>query len=481
MDPSPQQLKPSVKPASVLASRLYRKRKREQPQSIRKRRSLAELEALAAKPCAELTAREKASVRAHRWEIKHKRINIAAGLFDDEAVLQAAELAAAVCVQLEIQAADPIRSAEEPIQPPAAVTSDAESMLTAEPAADVPPDAELIRLADDAEPMEFDARPFEDDEPIHIAKEQALSPAPPMSEAAAAAPVDPAPHVALPKKSVIDRQYALVCENAVPWALYFLLQMLYGLYRSERTQLVLSRGEDTDHLVKRSSNKKQAENRRMVRSVTRAAAASSSSSPPEQVRADYSTGYAGARQASFHRVLAYLGYSTPENLRLKSESHFLDIGSGVGHCAMHACIAAGAAATRIEVVTSRHEEAKWIWRELRHCEPAASLVGIQNRLSLVHGNIVDDQHHQLIDEATHVWMFDPVFNPVTHEELLPLLARGHPRVVVTCLSPYNLNERWRGTGESMRAFQELDCTLKVDTDGGQSFRVYAYRTQDPDS
>ena len=71
------------------------------------------------------------------------------------------------------------------------------------------------------------------------------------------------------------------------------------------------------------------------------------------------------------------------------------------------------------------------------------------------------------------------FNPRTHEDLLPLLVKGHQRVVVTCLSPSKLNNLWRGAGDSADAFKELGCRIKVETDGNQSFRVYAYRTQDP--
>ena len=63
---------------NALACRLHRKRKSEDPQSIRKRRTAAELAALELKPLAERTSQEKAAVRAHRWERKQKEQRLAA-------------------------------------------------------------------------------------------------------------------------------------------------------------------------------------------------------------------------------------------------------------------------------------------------------------------------------------------------------------------------------------------------------------------
>jgi hypothetical protein len=462
--------------ANAIASRLYRQRRRLDPLSIRQRYTATELAALALKPHAELTSREKRALRNHRYEQK-------------VAILAAAELAASFV-------APPKSIADEPVQ-------------AAEPAAASP-----IGIADEVQPMEFDdecgaARPFGDDEPMGIAADpiaaEPIAAEPRAAEPIAAAPIAPTTEpIAAP---IAQTTFALCadppalrrlkwrdlavlhqqqCAHAAQSGREVLMRELYRLMRAERTQLVLSRGEDTDHIIRRSSIASATPARRTTRSHTEAATATAtaSSAPSSSLPSEpnkYSIGYAGAGQASFQRVLDFLCSGVPGELQLTKESQFLDIGSGAGHCVMHARIATQANVTGIEVVKARYREAVVIWKHLRATAQFSHIHPKDNGVAFVHGNIVEDEHRHLIDRATHIWMFDPVFHPETHEGLLPLLAQGHTRVVVTCLAPGKLNERWRGPGDSTRAFQELGCTVRVDTDGGQSFRVYTYRTQDPDA
>lgn len=279
---------------------------------------------------------------------------------------------------------------------------------------------------------------------------------------------------------------------------------LYSRLRKESTSLITGQGEDTQDLpnkrrsqqTQRFGGKETATPRAATTAVAAAvaAAAAASANACSVPKPRYSIGYAGARQTSFHRLLSFLmsDAAVEESLRLTSASSFLDIGSGLGQCVLHAKLVSNArSCVGLEVVAARHQAAVAL---LQHVRSSASSfpdlylpdAADQQRQTLqsgldiqfIQGDIVHSQHRPLLDAASHIYMFDRVFMPDTHALLLPLLCRGppRPRIMVSCLDACKLQQRWQCEESPVAAshFVRLG-QVQLETDGDQSFPVYVYR------
>jgi hypothetical protein len=202
----------------------------------------------------------------------------------------------------------------------------------------------------------------------------------------------------------------------------------------------------------------------------------------------YSIGYAGAQQASFDRLLRMLMHSPtiPPALRLSASSTFLDIGSGVGQCVLHAALLSKAqSCIGIEVVQARHHAAARLLHQLQQVSEFPSLrsgsVEVAPRIQFVVGNAACPEFHPYLFDASHIYLFDKAFMEDTHHALLPLLCRGpKERIVVSCLPPSKLQQRWDGGAhqvnhDASKHFVQLD-RITLNTDGNQSFEVSIYRT-----
>jgi hypothetical protein len=185
----------------------------------------------------------------------------------------------------------------------------------------------------------------------------------------------------------------------------------------------------------------------------------------------------------------------PPALRLSASSTFLDIGSGVGQCVLHAALLSKAqSCIGIEVVQARHHAAERLLHQL-HQDPAGfpsfrrfdDLEGrssanlLTPEIQFVVGNAVKPEFQRYLLAASHIYLFDKAFMEDTHCALLPLLCRGpKERIVVSGLSLSKLQQCWDVGNHKLNShasthFSLLD-RITLHTDGNQSFEVYIYRT-----
>lgn len=197
---------------------------------------------------------------------------------------------------------------------------------------------------------------------------------------------------------------------------------------------------------------------------TASAAVSSLSSSSSFV--PYSIGYATARPMSIHDLLLHCT-TLPAPLCLGPSSTFLDIGSGIGQVVLHTQILVRPKlCIGIEIVKARHEVAVKLKRRL---DAKLALQGSESQLFF--GDIAQLDKHLLISQATHIYMFDYVFNEATSEVIFPLISTSPtdvPRVIITCKGPEH------------RLVKEANlCVLHsvcMSTSGNQSFTIYIYKT-----
>jgi len=252
---------------------------------------------------------------------------------------------------------------------------------------------------------------------------------------------------------------------------------LYSLIRKEAISLVTGQEDDTQGLLPKRGGRGASD------------AAVSASGPPQPAAPRYCIGYAGVRQASFQRLLEFLmgAPAVSPALRLTRDGSFLDIGSGVGQCVLHARLVSKARCVGIEVVAARHQAACSLLQhvrmhaadfpDLQQLEDASHCVSAQD-VGFVEGDIVQPQHHHLLAAASHVYMFDRVFMEDTHVLLLPLLCRrsAGPRILITCLSQRHLQRLWRCASSPIAAQHFIWLgEVQLDTDGDQSFAVHVYQ------
>lgn len=170
----------------------------------------------------------------------------------------------------------------------------------------------------------------------------------------------------------------------------------------------------------------------------------------------------------------------PRSLRLSGHSRFLDIGSGVGQVVLQVQLRCQVAtATGIEVKRDRHQAAESLLQELRSGTlPNASLLEALrpylderlDRIRFIHGQIENEP--QLLEDATHVFLFDAHFHPDAHEFLVPRLCSGRARVVVTCLSAHEIEARWPALNR-FELVGQLDLSM---SGSGSTRQGYVYVT-----
>ena len=173
----------------------------------------------------------------------------------------------------------------------------------------------------------------------------------------------------------------------------------------------------------------------------------------------------------------------PPSLRLSKRSRFLDIGSGIGQAVLHVQLQfALASATGIEYVWDRWNASEETLRSLCGDTPSFDVASLRpalderlERVHFIHGRI--EEHVSLLNEATHVFMFDAAFHPHTHKVLLPLLCSGEPRIVITCLSLEKMRQVCPEIEEPSRLFRLLTSLSLTMAGSGTSRMAYVYATQ----
>jgi SAM-dependent methyltransferase len=226
------------------------------------------------------------------------------------------------------------------------------------------------------------------------------------------------------------------------------------------TRLVVGSGQGAD------------EPHHQQRARTRSGQASSSAEPDRaavavatalapaelQARTPISTTFGSVTATPLARLLDFLtsSGSLRSSLRLGAHSRFIDVGSGIGQVVLHVQLrCALAACTGVEDVSDRCDAADKMLAQLQlqrqkstDADPRYVVAGLNaavlderlDRVRFERGRIED--HLDLLDDATHVFMFDCCFHPGTHSALLPRLCVGPPRIVVSCLTRRRMQHCW---------------------------------------
>jgi hypothetical protein len=153
-----------------------------------------------------------------------------------------------------------------------------------------------------------------------------------------------------------------------------------------------------------------------------------------------STGYAECTLDSFDKICRLLEETIePVDLRMGPDSVFLDIGSGYGKCVLHARFRVNVRkSVGIEYVGTRHASAlEMLERHVPQRSPVVcARLRAEETIVLLQGDATSGAFTDVIDEATHIFMFDVVFSAMGKEAMLSLLARRQFRVLVCCQPPH---------------------------------------------
>ena len=179
-------------------------------------------------------------------------------------------------------------------------------------------------------------------------------------------------------------------------------------------------------------------------------------------------GYAECRRGSFDDVCKWLcSEMLPVQLRMGIDSVFLDVGSGYGRCVVHARLRCGVKkSVGIEAVTARHVEAERMMRvHLPKQFPSlfhSRRLQWDKTIQLLEGDATHLHVRPALLAATHVYMFDWLFNEDALSVILSILAgSSNFRVLVSCQKPDGMvMQKWGG------AFHRLSM-LTLHTTGGQ--------------
>ena len=187
-------------------------------------------------------------------------------------------------------------------------------------------------------------------------------------------------------------------------------------------------------------------------------------------------GYAECRRGSFDDVCKSLCDDTlPIELRMGTDSIFLDIGSGYGRCVVHARLRCGVKkSVGIEAVAARHVEAERMMRVHLPMQFPSLFVSEQLRwdksIQLLEGDATHLHVRSALLAASHVYMFDWLFKDEALSVLLSVLASSPClRLLVCCQQPGGVvMQQWGGD------FHRLS-TLTLHTTGGRHApTVYVY-------
>ena len=216
------------------------------------------------------------------------------------------------------------------------------------------------------------------------------------------------------------------------------LEAVYALYTKYCSSM---HGPDKDM---GSLPEKRARTQRSLDPTPRAVMPPTNTSIPRTV----AVGYAECRRGSFDDLCKLLcSESLPVELRMGTDSSFLDIGSGYGRCVVHARLRFGVEkSVGIEAVATRHVEAERMMRvHLPNQFPSLLKSGRlqwDKSIQLLEGDATHLHVRLALQSATHVYMFDWLFNEEALSVILSVLASSSSlRLLVSCQKPDGISCR----------------------------------------
>ena len=189
-----------------------------------------------------------------------------------------------------------------------------------------------------------------------------------------------------------------------------------------------------------------------------------------------STGYGELAAGSMDKLFKWLVYDAPDDYRLNNKSTFLDIGSGFGKAVFHAVLRSNCSSSiGIEYVESRHEKAKQCMAYLAtrwspsldfSCIPEQyTEIDVEN-CHLYQGDACDRKYNDIINQSTHIYMFDWVFPEETHEKLIPIIDESNCQIFISYQAK-------RIEKLQLNNYSSIH-TIKCSTTGKQSFTATIY-------
>ena len=162
--------------------------------------------------------------------------------------------------------------------------------------------------------------------------------------------------------------------------------------------------------------------------------------PDRSVPAAVAPGYAECTRKAFDRLCAWLCDEAPPHLRMTSDSVFLDVGSGYGKCVVQARLRASVRKSiGIEYVAVRYLMGMKMLTERIPSQFQSIHARLGDCVELLQGDATDEQFVDQYAMATHVFIFDWVFNAVGKQGVLNLIEQSSQlRVLVCCRRPDEL-------------------------------------------
>ena len=153
----------------------------------------------------------------------------------------------------------------------------------------------------------------------------------------------------------------------------------------------------------------------------------------EGVPLTVSDAYAECTLGSFDSVITYLcSDELSPDMRMTSSSVFLDVGSGYGKSVVHALLLGGVAKSiGIEYQKHRHEGAVRLKEHMKTTySDLYQQLNMDLSLTFLQGDATDERHLDVLKSATHIYLFDKVFNTETTEGIMKLLSQCNFRILV---------------------------------------------------
>ena len=171
-----------------------------------------------------------------------------------------------------------------------------------------------------------------------------------------------------------------------------------------------------------------------------------------------SAGYGEISKAGFHKILTYMQNDVDDELKITSNSSFIDIGSGFGKAVFHAKIVANVKTSDgVEYVSTRHIKAMELLQKF------SSTIDCSG----IHFSQGDATQYKKF-EYSHIYCYDYIFNETTHAALLPIIEKSNCKLFVCFSKPAKL---------AKFGITKFDLINKfaVTTTGKQNFTVYFYK------
>jgi hypothetical protein len=159
--------------------------------------------------------------------------------------------------------------------------------------------------------------------------------------------------------------------------------------------------------------------------------------PDHSVPETVAPGYAECTRKSFDQVCEWLCEQAPSAVRMGPDSVFLDVGSGYGKCVVQARIRANVRMSMgIEYVYVRYLMGMKMLTECIPSQFASIHARLGDSTELLLGDATDEQFVEQYKIATHMFMFDWVFNSSGKEGIAKLIDEASQlRVLVSCQRP----------------------------------------------